>query len=235
MAIPVLIIGKSGSGKSTSMRNFAGSDDLNVINVLDKPFPFRGKIKSGATDDYQQVMRWLIQFPAKSIVIDDAGYLMTNMFMKGHANQGAGNAIFSFYNQLGDHYWNLIEFIKKSVPKDKIIYMIMHEDTDDYGNIRPKTIGKMLDEKVCIEGMFAIVIRSISENGSHYFLTQNNGSDVAKTPMGMFEDGKIDNDLLIVDKAIREYYELTPDEEAPKAPETKEKKEKESKNDADAK
>lgn len=208
MGLPVLIIGKSGSGKSASLRGCVDNDNFNVINVIDKPFPFKGKVKSGTTDDYQQVMKWLIQFPAQSIVIDDAGYLITNMFMSGHSNAGAGNAVFSFYNKIGDHFWNLIEFIKKSVPKNKIVYVIMHEDTDDFGNIKPKTIGKLLDDKVCVEGMFTIVLRCVSENGKHFFVTQTTDNDVAKTPIGMFEDLRIDNDLTLVDKAIREYYEM---------------------------
>lgn len=209
MAIPVLLIGKSGSGKSTSLRTCVDNDNFNVINVLNKPFPFKGNIKSGSTDDYDQVLKWLVSFPARSIVIDDAGYLITNMFMKGHANAGAGNAVFAFYNKIGDHFWNLIEFIKKNVPEEKIVYIIMHEDTDDFGNIRPKTIGKLLDEKVCIEGMFTIVLRCITENGKHYFVTQTTENDVAKTPIDMFKDVKINNDLLFVDNTIREYYGLT--------------------------
>lgn len=206
MGLPVLIMGKSGSGKSASLRYCVNNDSFNVINVIDKPFPFRGDVKSGTTDDYQQVMKWLIKFPAKSIVIDDAGYLITNMFMKGHSSAGAGNAVFSFYNKIGDHFWNLIEFIKKSVPKDKIVYVIMHEDVDEFGNIKPKTIGRLLDEKVSIEGMFTIVIRCVVENGKHLFVTQSSGNDVAKTPMGMFDDLTIDNDITLVDKTIREYY-----------------------------
>ena len=206
MGLPVLIMGKSGSGKSAALRNCVDNDNFNVINVIDKPFPFRGTIKSGSTDDYQKVMKWLVKFPAKSIVIDDAGYLITNMFMNGHANAGAGNGVFSFYNKIGDHFWNLIEFIKKSVPREKIVYVIMHEDIDDFGNIKPKTIGKLLDEKVSIEGMFTIVLRCVVENGKHVFLTQSSGNDVAKTPIGMFEDMQIDNDILSVDKAIRDYY-----------------------------
>jgi hypothetical protein len=223
MGIPVLFIGKSGAGKSASLRNCVGNKNFNVINVLDKPFPFKGKINSGATDDYNQVMKWLIQFPGKSIVIDDAGYLITNMFMNGHSNAGSGNGVFSFYNKIGDHFWNLIEFIKKSVPADKIVYVVMHEDTDDFGNIRPKTIGKLLDEKVCIEGMFTIVLRAVVQNGKHVFLTQSSGNDVAKTPMGMFETAEIDNDITVVDKAIREYYEIDTTNETN---ETKEEKKK---------
>lgn len=213
MGLPVLIIGRSGSGKSASLRNCVNNDNFNVINVLNKPFPFRGSLKSASTDDYMQIMKWLIQFPGRSIVIDDAGYLITNMFMKGHANAGSGNAVFSFYNKIADNFWNLIEFIKAKIPEDKIVYIIMHEDTDDFGNVKPKTIGKLLDEKVCVEGMFTIVLRSGVENGKHLFYTQATEKDVAKSPIGMFQDVSIDNDLKLVDDTIREYYGLNSKEE----------------------
>ena len=111
----------------------------------------------------------------------------------------------------------MIEFIKKSVPKDKIVYVIMHEDVDEFGNIKPKTIGRLLDEKVSIEGMFTIVIRCIVENGKHLFVTQSAGNDVAKTPMGMFEELTIDNDITLVDRAIREYYDMDKDKGESKA------------------
>lgn len=207
MATPVLIIGKSGSGKSTSMRNCAGNPDWNLIRVLDKPLPFKGKINGWSTDDYQTVMKCLAQSKAKNIVLDDAGYLITNMFMSKHSSAGAGNGVFTLYNQIGDHFWNLIQYIVK-LPEDKIVYVIMHEDTNDFGQIKPKTIGKLLDEKVCIEGMFTIVLRCIEESGKHLFVTQSADGAVSKSPIGMFEDLTIDNDLLIVEKAIREYYEI---------------------------
>ena len=205
MAIPVLITGKSGSGKSTSLRNCTNNPDWNMVNVLNKPLPFKGKIPQVVTDEYDKVMKAIAGSKAKSIVIDDAGYLITNYFMRNHSTKGAGNAIFSMYNTLADNFWNLIEFIKK-LPEDKIVYIIMHEETDDFGNIKPKTIGKMLDEKLVLEGMFTIVLRCIQENGKHLFQTQSNGTDVCKSPMGMFEDLEIDNDLMMVDKTIREYY-----------------------------
>ena len=99
----------------------------------------------------------------------------------------------------------MIEFIKK-LPADKIVYIIMHEDINDFGDIKPKTIGKMLDEKICLEGMFTIVLRCVQENGKHLFITQADGGAVSKSPMGMFESLEIDNDLALVDKTIREYY-----------------------------
>lgn len=205
MAIPVLIIGRSGSGKSTSMRN-CQNDRFNLIRVLNKPLPFKGKINGWFTDDYQQVMKYLIASKASSIVIDDAGYLITNHFMRGHASTGKGNAVFSLYNDIGDYFWNLIQFIVTKVPEDKIVYLMMHEEKDDSGDIKPKTIGKLLDEKVCIEGMFTIVLRCIEESGKHLFVTQACNGAVSKSPMGMFDELTIDNDLSVVDKIIRDYY-----------------------------
>lgn len=207
MAIPVLIIGKSGGGKSTSLRNCIDNENWNLINVLGKPLPFKGKIPQVVTDDYNKVMGCIKGSKAHSIVIDDAGYLITNYFMKNHSSKGAGNAVFSMYNTLADNFWNLIEFIKK-LPDDKIVYIIMHEDIDDFGNVKPKTIGKLLDEKLIVEGMFTIVLRCVYESGKHLFVTQAIDGSVSKTPMGMFEELQIDNDLLFVDKTIRDYYEL---------------------------
>lgn len=189
------------------MRNCTDNENWNLINVLGKPLPFKGKIPQVITDDYEQVKKCLAGSKAHSIVIDDAGYLITNYFMKNHSSKGQGNAIFTMYNTLADNFWNLVEFIKK-LPEDKIVYIIMHEDTDDYGNVKPKTIGKLLDEKICLEGMFTIVLRCILENGKHLFVTQADGGAVSKSPMGMFEELQIDNDLLYVDNKIREYYGL---------------------------
>ena len=208
MAIPVLIIGRSGMGKSTSLRNCVGNDDWNLIRVLDKPLPFKGKINGWHSDDYQQIMKLLVASKAKNIVIDDAGYLITNMFMSKHSSAGAGNGVFTLYNQIGDHFWNLIQFISTKVPADKIVYMIMHEESNDLGEIKPKTIGKLLDEKVCVEGMFTIVLRCIVESNKHLFVTQATDGSVSKSPIGMFESLTIDNDILLVEKAIRDYYEM---------------------------
>ena len=208
MAIPVMIMGRSGSGKSTSMRNCVYDKNWNLIKVLDKPLPFKGKIPAAVTDEYGTVMKTLSGSKAKSIVIDDAGYLITNYFMKNHSSKGQGNAIFTMYNTLADNFWNLVQFISNSLPADKIVYIIMHEDSDDNGNVRPKTIGKLLDEKICLEGMFTIVLRCIEENNKHVFVTQSDAGAVSKSPIGMFEDLEIENDLKIVDEAIRKYYEI---------------------------
>jgi len=216
MAIGVLIIGKSGSGKSAALRNCT-NDDVGVISVLGKPFPFKSDLKAYVTDDYDKVTRALINSKRKSIVIDDSGYLITNMFMKGHSQAGKGNEVFSFYNSVGDKFWNLIHGLTHGWQRDKeriylsdnkIVYFLMHEEKNDFGDVKPKTIGKLLDEKVNIEGLFSIVFRASVENQTHVFHTKTQGFDVAKTPMGMFEEVTIDNDIAMIDKTIREYYNL---------------------------
>ena len=213
MGIPVMLIGKSGSGKSTSLRNF-DEKELYLIKALSKPLPFRKKFESTfETDDYASILKALVKTQKKSIVIDDAGYLITNHFMKNHSSAGAGNGVISLYNEIGDRFWNLVNYVTTKLPEDKIVYFIMHEDKNDMGDIKPKTIGKLLDEKVCLEGMFTIVLRCISDETKHCFKTTTNGADVTKTPIGMFEDEEIDNDLKAVDTVIREYYGLTTKEE----------------------
>lgn len=210
MSIPILIIGKSGSGKSASLRNFK-AEEVDVINVESKPLPFRNNFVTINTDDYRTVCKAIKNSKKKAIVVDDAGYLITNAFMRGHASQGAGNSMFNFYNQLADNFWKLITYIKsmdKDEDKNKIVYIIMHDQKNDYGDIKPKTIGKLLDDKVCVEGMFTICLRSMVQDGHFVFRTRSDGFDVTKTPIGLFDTEEIDNDLAFVDEKIRNYYGL---------------------------
>jgi len=204
MGLGVLIIGKSGSGKSTSLRNF-DPDDVGVINVIGKPLPFRNNLKTIQCTNYNDIKRLLMASTAKSIVIDDAGYLITDMFMRGHSTGAKGNQVFELFNSIADEFYYLIRSIDQ-LPQDKIVYFIMHEDKNDYGDITPKTIGKMLSEKVDVAGLFTICLRCVCEDGEHKFLTQTSGSDVAKSPIGMFPEKEIDNDLKMVDDTIRSFY-----------------------------
>ncbi|MFA6817020.1 MAG: hypothetical protein WCS73_12070, partial [Lentisphaeria bacterium] len=137
-------------------------------------------------------------------------YLITNQFMNGHSSAGKGNGVFTLYNEIGDHFWGLIQFITAKLPPDTIVYLMMHEDVNDFGDIKPKTVGKLLDEKVCIEGMFTIVLRCVNDNNKHLFITQSDNGAVSKSPIGLFETLEIDNDLKMVDEKIREYWDLSP-------------------------
>lgn len=207
MSQVILILGKSGSGKSTSMRNFA-KDELALINVNKKPLPFKGKFDSTLeSTNYEQIEKAIFSTQKKVIVIDDAGYLITNQFMMGHG-ENKGNAVFELYNSLADNFYKLIKFCQERVADDKTVYFVMHEDKNDFGDIKPKTIGKLLDEKVCVEGLFTIALRAECLNGEYIFHTKTDGSDVTKAPLGMFDTDTVPNDLKAVDRIIRDYYEL---------------------------
>ena len=200
-SVPVLLIGQSGSGKSTSLRNFKG-DEVAVVNVLGKPLPFKSDIKAGKCDDYAKILNAIAHTDKKTIVIDDANYLITNEFMNKSSVKG-----FDKYNEMGNNFFNLINGIK-NIEGGKTVYLIMHEDTDENGYVKPKTIGKLLDDKVNIQGMFTICIRSMFDNGNYIFRLKTNGQDCVKTPFGMFETESMENDLKEFDKVVREYYEL---------------------------
>ena len=205
-SVPVLLIGKSGSGKSTSLRNFKG-EEVAVVNVLGKPLPFKSDIKAPKCDDYATILKAIASTPKKTIVIDDAGYLITNEFMKNSSIKG-----YDKFNNMANNFWNLINAIK-NIEGGKTIYLIMHEDIDDLQNIKPKTIGHLLDEKVDIQGLFTICIRSVYEDGKYLFKLKTNGQDCVKTPFDMIAEPEMDNDLKAFDKVVREYYELDKIEE----------------------
>lgn len=227
MGVPVICFGKSGAGKSRSLKTF-GPDEITLINVLGKPLPFKGRFAYQlTTDDYSAIHKALKNLPTNACVIDDATYLMTNMFMRGHALPQSGGSVFSLYNDIGDFFWLLLRTIQKDLPDDVVVYLMMHEEpAGDLGDVKLKTIGKLLDEKVCIEGLVTIALHCVYSGEKHLFRTHTNGRDVAKSPEGMFPSDEIPNDLKAVDAAIRDYWNLTPLGKRAK-PEPKETKNKE--------
>ena len=212
MAIIVMILGESGTGKSASLRNFK-PEDLAVVNVIGKPLPFRSRgFETLNSDNYTEIRKFINTAGKKSIVIDDAQYLMANEFMRRAKEKG-----YEKFTEIGQNFWDFINYCRK-MPDDVIVYFLQHTETSTDGNtIKAKTIGKMLDEKVTLEGMFAIVLRTVVDDGEYSFSTQNNGSDTVKSPVGMFNSELIPNDLKKVDAKIREYYDLQPEQrtEAP--------------------
>ena len=211
----VIIYGKSGSGKSRSLKTFA-DDEIYLINVAGKRLPFPGRFKYVTTsDNVETIKAGLRKMPMKTAVIDDAGYIMTNAFMRGHSAPKKGASTFELYNDIADDFWGLMDFTRNELPEDVIVYYLFHEDLNDYGEPRLRTIGKLLTEKVCLEGLATVVLRCMTEGATHFFRTQSDGMDISKSPEGMFESLKIENDLKAVDNAIRAYWGLeAPKEEA---------------------
>ena len=201
----ILIYGKSGSGKSRSLKNF-GEDEIFLVNVIGKELPFRNRFKYvSVTDSIDTIIAGLQRMPCRTAVIDDAGYLMTSQFMAGHSQPKKGSSSFDLYNDIADSFWKLIKAIK-ALPEDVNVYVILHEETNDYGDTRLRTIGKLLNDKVCIEGMSAIVLRCVTMGTEHFFRTQTDGSDITKSPEEMFDGERVDNDLKAVDARIRGFY-----------------------------
>lgn len=199
MAVLVMIYGQSGTGKSTSLRNFT-NDEVAVINVSGKPLPFRSKLTTYDTDNYAKISSALSKIERKSIVIDDATYLMVNEFMRTAKVAG-----YQKYTDMAVNFNSLVAQASQ-LANDKIVYFLGHSDLKDDGTEHFKTIGKMLDNYVTVEGKFTIVLKTVVQDGKYYFSTHNSGQDTVKSPLGMFEDNYVDNDLKAVDTIIREYY-----------------------------
>lgn len=199
----VFILGRSGTGKSYSLRNF-DTAKVALVNVQGKILPFKGsgKIKSITTDDSEEIVNAIKGFAHtyKSIVVDDFQYVMANEFMRRATERG-----YDKFTEIARHAWDIANCVRE-LKDDVIVYVMCHTDTDSDGFERLKTIGKLLDEKIVMEGMSTIVLKTGVSDGKYTFLTQNNGHDTTKSPADMFPSYAIDNDLKYVDDKIRSYY-----------------------------
>lgn len=201
MGIPVLILGESGSGKSTSMRNFDPSE-LTVFNVANKLLPFRKQLNVVNNADYGTIGKELQKKEKKIYVIDDSQYLLAFELFNRAKEKG-----YDKFTDIAVRFEKMLDYIIKSTPDDCIVYLLHHCETTDAGKVKAKTVGKMLDNQLTVEGLFSIVLYAFVEDDKHLFLTKNDGFCPAKAPMGMFEP-IIDNDLKFVDTTIREYYNI---------------------------
>lgn len=216
MGIPVMILGESGSGKTTSLQNLSPEEVL-IIQAVKKPLPFKDNKKfkpwdfdnkTGSivcSDDSSFICGVISKAPSygkKIIVIDDYQYTMANEFMRRSAEKG-----YDKFTEIAKHAWD-IAMAAQSTPDDTRIYLLSHVQNDDQGRTRIKTIGKMLDEKITLEGLFTIVMRAVRRDKRYLFTTENSGSDTVKTPMGLFESETIENDLNMVDQSIKQYYDI---------------------------
>ena len=217
MGIPVLIAGESGSGKTYSIKNL-NPDDVGIFLCEKNRLPFRKqfpayKVRNMKTDDDKIIRQSAViqtmlrnpQKPKKIYIIDDSQYIMANEFFDRASETG-----FQKFTDIGCNFRNLIHLVNNELPDDVIVYFLHHPETDgNTGKLKAKTIGKLLDEKLTLEGCFDIVLFCRTDGQDHWFQTQSDGTNTAKSPEEMFEE-KIPNDLDIVDSTIRDYYGMEP-------------------------
>jgi hypothetical protein len=208
MAEKILIMGESGTGKSTSIRNCDPSITA-IVNPVGKPLPFKGSKKfdtlNGVTDSEKIVdfMKNQAKNGKKVIIIDDFQYVLAVPYMDRIKETG-----WDKYNDFGSNYFKIIK-VCNELPEDVCVYYLTHSETLENGLTTVKLIGKLLREKITIEGLFTIVLKTGVSEGKYYFFTQNNGKDTVKSPLGMFDEFSIENDLAYVDAKIRNYYEMS--------------------------
>lgn len=216
MGVPVLVMGFSGSGKSYSLRNFT-QDEIGVFSVAGKRMPFKSSLKvanmeavqARAFEEGQQhnpyayIKGTLKSSPLLAFAIDDSQYLMSfeemDSSLKGYDK----------FNSIGFNFIGLVRFVRSSLPDDVIVYFLHHPEREEDGRIKPKTIGKLIDNHFTLEGLFEITIMAVYRDNGYMFETKTDGFTPFKNPPGMLED-TMDNDLKAVDTAIRSYWGLAP-------------------------
>jgi hypothetical protein len=212
MSIATLILGSSGTGKSTSLRNLDPAKTL-LIQCIKKPLPFKAegwKIRvtdksTGnvfQTSEPAKIEKIMRSSPHEIIVIDDYQAVMVNELMARSSEKG-----YDKFTDIGKNAWNIFN-AAGDLAEHRRVYILAHTQTDDFGQVRMKTVGKLVDQHIVPEGFFTIVLRTEVINSNYKFSTQTNGQDCCKSPMSMFPDLHIDNDLMAVDKVIVDFYQL---------------------------
>lgn len=211
MGLPVLVLGDSGSGKTYSIKEF-GVNEVGIFSVEKSYLPFKKDFKVAKHATYETIMSVFKNDPKlKTYIIDDSQYLLVNEMFDKAKDAGYGK-----FTDIALHFRNLIHFINHQLPDDVIVYFLHHTETDsNTGKIKAKTVGKMLDNQLTVEGCFSIVLLCSVEGTEHYFITQSDGYTTAKSPEGMLEL-RMPNDLKAVDTSIREYYGMVEKKEKSK-------------------
>jgi ABC-type ATPase with predicted acetyltransferase domain len=220
----VFLVGKSGMGKSTSLRNL-NSDETVIINTDQKALPFKKFMESYneekgnyiKSSDIETVISKLKEAHKnsgiKSIVVDTVSRIMTDAVM--HPNFRASKG-FEKWTKMSGSIYDLMSIINEKLRDDIIVYLMAHPEThfdeDGFARERIAVQGKQL-EKFAPESFSSIVLyaevkKTPGQPNRHIFRTISSGSDTCKSPLEMFDEEEIDNDLVIVEKAIRDYYGL---------------------------
>lgn len=215
MGIPVLILGESGSGKTRSLKNFS-KEELGIIAVAGKNLPFKSDFKpinlnrmskQKHIDRYTLIKQIISLAKVKSIAIDDSQYLLAFDSFDKAKEKG-----YDKFTNMAVNFEKIIEYVIDETTDDTIVYFLHHTEQNEQGFSKAKTIGKMLDNQLTVEGLFSIVILCKSDENKHYFLTQSQGISTAKSPENMLPL-EMENDLKMVDIAIREYWNLSEEQE----------------------
>lgn len=212
MSIATLVLGASGTGKSTSLRNLDPTKTL-LIQCIKKPLPFRAagwktriNLKAEGnviqTSDPLLIEKLLRSSPHEVVVIDDYQAVMVNELLNRSSEKG-----YDKFTDIAKAAWNIFN-AAGDLAAHRRVYILAHTQTDDFGQVRMKTVGRMVDNTLVPEGYFTIVLRTEVVNGTYKFSTQTNGQDCAKSPMGMFAERHVDNDLAAIDDVIQEFYSI---------------------------
>lgn len=209
MGIPCIVLGQSGSGKTMGIKNMNKASTV-ICQVEKQRLPFKGTFPMTIKQaSYPAIMTLFKEInegkrpDIKSIVIDDSQYLIVNEFFDKAAEKG-----YDKFTSIALNFRNLIHWVNVGLPEDVTVYFLHHTQVDEFGRTKAKTIGKMLDEKLTIEGCFDVVLMTERNQDGWWFRTHSTGNDPVKTPLEMFDDDLIPNDLAIVDAKVREYYGL---------------------------
>lgn len=212
MSTTTLILGPSGSGKSTSLRNL-NPDSTYIFGILDKPLPFRGYRKKYSqekknyhvSDDYRTLLTYIKAINERrpeitTLIVDDFQYLLAHEFMNRVSERG-----YDKYSELAFHAWSVIKALTET-RDDLHCFVLTHSDTDQNGNMKIKTIGRLLEDKIALEGMFTCCLFSMVVDGEYKLLTNSDGIHLSKSPLGLFDTLHIDNDLQYVKEKMNDYF-----------------------------
>ena len=203
MGVPILVEGESSSGKTFSLRNF-NPDEVGIFSVEKGRLPFKGDFKVKKRATYKDINSIFQNPKLKRYVIDDSQYLLVNELFDRAKEVG-----YQKYTDMAVAFRNLVHNVNYLLPDDVVVYFLHHTETDpNTGKVKAKTVGKMIDQYLTLEGCFDIVLLAVADSDGHHFITQSDGTSTAKSPYGMFPSERIDNDLAAVDKAVREYWGL---------------------------
>ena len=212
-----LIVGESGTGKSTSIRTLDPKETF-IINVASKPLPFRGyktlyKAINGdcsegnfySTDNYQRIIKVVnvisnTRPDIKTIIIDDFQFIMATEFFRAADKKG-----YDKFTEIGQHAWMILNTLK-DLREDIDVFVLTHATADESGKMNIKTIGKLLSEKYSPEAAATMMLQTEIINGKYYFITQGDARHIAKSPFEMFETREIPNDLGFVKQRMHAYW-----------------------------